>query len=67
MKIHEYQAKTILAQYNVPVPRGEVAFTVAEAEDAAKKLGGQRGGEGPNSRRSGRGKGGGVKDREERG
>src|SRR4051812_18860366 len=40
MKIHEYQAKTILAKYNVPVPRGEVAFSVAEAEAAAKKIGG---------------------------
>jgi succinyl-CoA synthetase beta subunit len=40
MKIHEYQAKAILAQYNVPVPRGEVAFTVEEAEAAAKKIGG---------------------------
>ena len=40
MKIHEYQAKTILARYNVPVPRGEVAFSVAEAEAAAKKIGG---------------------------
>ena len=27
MKIHEYQAKGILGQYHVPVPRGEVAFT----------------------------------------
>ena len=40
MKIHEYQAKAILAQYGVPVPRGEVAFTVEEAEAAAKRLGG---------------------------
>jgi succinyl-CoA synthetase beta subunit len=40
MKIHEYQAKGILAQYNVPVPRGEVAFTPEEAEAAAKKIGG---------------------------
>src|SRR5215472_17009641 len=40
MKIHEYQAKAILAGYGVPVPRGEVAFTVEEAEAAAKKLGG---------------------------
>ena len=40
MKIHEYQAKAILAQYKVPVPRGEVAFTDDEAEAAAKKLGG---------------------------
>jgi len=29
-----------LAQYQVPVPRGEVAFTVEEAEAAAKKIGG---------------------------
>src|ERR1700723_2416386 len=41
MKIHEYQAKTILAKYKVPVPRGEVAFTVAEAEAAAKNIGGR--------------------------
>jgi succinyl-CoA synthetase beta subunit len=40
MKIHEYQGKAILAQYKVPVPRGEVAFTVAEVDSAAKKLGG---------------------------
>ena len=37
MKIHEYQAKAILGQYNVPVPRGEVAFT---AEEAGKIAGG---------------------------
>src|ERR1039457_50443 len=40
MKIHEYQAKAILAQYNVPVPRGQVAYTVEEAEAAARALGG---------------------------
>jgi succinyl-CoA synthetase beta subunit len=40
MKIHEYQAKAILAKYGVPVPRGEVAYTVEEAEAAAKKIGG---------------------------
>ena len=40
MKIHEYQAKAILAKYDVPVPRGEVAYTVEEAEAAAKKLSG---------------------------
>ena len=60
MKIHEYQAKTILAQYGVPVPNGKVAFTVEEAEAAAKELGGfvvvkaQ-------VHAGGRGKGGGVK------
>ena len=40
MKIHEYQAKALLARYNVPVPRSEVALTVPEAEAAAHKLGG---------------------------
>ncbi len=38
MKIHEYQAKDILAKYGVPVPRGEVANTVEEAVDVAKRL-----------------------------
>jgi succinyl-CoA synthetase beta subunit len=38
MKIHEYQAKTILAKYGVPVPRGEVANTLPEAADAARTL-----------------------------
>jgi succinyl-CoA synthetase beta subunit len=60
MKIHEYQAKSILAKYNVRVPRGEVAYTKEEARDIAKKLGGivvvkaQ-------IHAGGRGKGGGVK------
>jgi succinyl-CoA synthetase beta subunit len=40
MKIHEYQAKAILAKFNVPVPRGEVATSAAEAETAAKAIGG---------------------------
>jgi len=40
MKIHEYQAKAILAQYHVPVPRGHVAYTVEEAEAGARALGG---------------------------
>jgi succinyl-CoA synthetase beta subunit len=40
MKIHEYQAKAILANFNVPVPRGEVASTAAEAEAAAKAISG---------------------------
>jgi len=60
MKIHEYQAKTLLAQYNVPIPRGEVAFTVAEAEDVAKKLGGSVVVK-AQIHAGGRGKGGGVK------
>ena len=39
MKIHEYQAKAVLASYGVPVPRGKVAYTVPEALEAAKELG----------------------------
>ncbi len=38
MKIHEYQAKDILAKYGVPVPRGEVANTLDEAVDVGKRL-----------------------------
>src|ERR1700690_3216234 len=60
MKIHEYQAKAILAKYNVPVPRGEVAFTVEEAEAAAKNIGGSVVVK-AQIHAGGRGKGGGVK------
>ena len=38
MKIHEYQAKAILAKYGVAVPRGEMASTREEAETIAKRL-----------------------------
>ena len=60
MKIHEYQAKGILGQYNVPVPRGEVAFTADEAEVAAKTIGGSVVVK-AQIHAGGRGKGGGVK------
>src|SRR3954452_7785374 len=60
MKIHEYQGKAILAQYDVPVPRGHVAFTVDEAVEAAKKLGGMVVVK-AQIHAGGRGKGGGVK------
>ena len=40
MNIHEHQAKAVLAEFGVAVPRGFPAFTVDEAVDAAKKLGG---------------------------
>src|SRR5260370_42332834 len=60
MKIHEYQAKAILARYDVPVPRGEVAYTVEEAEAAAKKIAGSVVVE-AQIHAGGRGKGGGVK------
>ncbi len=60
MKIHEYQAKTILARYGVPVPRGEVAFTPAEAGAVARRLGGRVVVK-AQIHAGGRGKGGGVK------
>jgi succinyl-CoA synthetase beta subunit len=60
MKIHEYQAKAILAQYNVPVPRGEVAFTAQEAQAAAERIGGSVVVK-AQIHAGGRGKGGGVK------
>ncbi len=60
MKIHEYQAKAILAKFGVPVPRGEVAYTVEEAEAAAKNLGGSAVVK-AQIHAGGRGKGGGVK------
>ena len=60
MKIHEYQAKALLARYGVPVPRGEVAHTVVEAETAAQKLGGTVVVK-AQIHAGGRGKGGGVK------
>jgi succinyl-CoA synthetase beta subunit len=61
MKIHEYQGKTILAKFGVPVPRGEVVFTPAEAEAAAKNLGGGTVVVKAQIHAGGRGKGGGVK------
>src|SRR5579885_827355 len=60
MKIHEYQAKALLARHNVPVPRGEVVFTADEAETAAKKIGGSVVVK-AQIHAGGRGKGGGVK------
>ena len=41
MKVHEYQAKAILREFGVPVPRGEVAETPAEARAIAERLGGR--------------------------
>lgn len=63
MKIHEYQAKELLAQYGVPIPKGGVARTPEEARKIAEQIGGRvvikaqiHGG--------GRGKAGGVKTAE---
>jgi len=40
MRIHEYQAKALLAGFGVPVPRGEVVTTPADARAAAEEFGG---------------------------
>ena len=61
MKIHEYQAKAILAKYGVPVPQGEVVSTAAEAGDVARRLGGGVAVVKAQIHAGGRGKGGGVK------
>jgi len=41
LKVHEYQAKALLAQYGIPVPRGNVAYTPAEARKIATEIGGK--------------------------
>jgi succinyl-CoA synthetase beta subunit len=61
MKIHEYQAKAILAKYGVPVPQGEVVFDAARASDVARRLGGGTVVVKAQIHAGGRGKGGGVK------
>ena len=61
MNIHEYQAKQVLEAYQVPVPRGHVAFTPDDAVKAAEELGGPVWVVKAQIHAGGRGKGGGVK------
>jgi succinyl-CoA synthetase beta subunit len=61
MKIHEYQGKEIFRQFGMPTPRGFPAFSVDEAVEAAKKLGGKVWVVKAQIHAGGRGKGGGVK------
>ena len=61
MNIHEYQAKAVLREFAVPVPRGVPAFSVAEAEKAAHQLGGPVWVVKAQIHAGGRGKAGGVK------
>lgn len=61
MNIHEYQAKEIFKRYNVPTPNGYVAFSVEEAVENAKKLGGSIWVVKAQIHAGGRGLGGGVK------
>jgi len=61
MKIHEYQAKEILRKYGVATPRGIPCFSVEEAVEAARRLGGKVWVVKAQIHAGGRGKGGGVK------
>ncbi|MFZ3247234.1 MAG: ATP-grasp domain-containing protein, partial [Candidatus Acidiferrales bacterium] len=61
MKIHEYQAKAILAKFGVPIPRGEVVFKKEDAKAAAQKVGTPVVVVKAQIHAGGRGKGGGVK------
>ncbi len=61
MNVHEYQGKEILRRYGVATPRGIACFSVAEADAAARKLGGKVWVVKAQIHAGGRGKGGGVK------
>ena len=61
MNLHEYQAKTLLAEAGVPVPPGKPAFSVAEALAAGEELGGDTWVVKAQIHAGGRGKAGGVK------
>src|SRR6186713_608180 len=61
MKIHEYQAKAILAKHGVPVPQGQVIFKAEDAAGVANELGGGTVVVKAQIHAGGRGKGGGVK------
>jgi len=61
VKIHEYQAKAVLARFGVPVPRGEVTFSADNVADISRRLGGPVSVVKAQIHAGGRGKGGGVK------
>lgn len=61
MKIHEYQAKELFKKYGIPIPRGNVAFTVGEAKSVGADLGVFPVVVKAQIHAGGRGKGGGVK------
>ncbi len=60
MKVHEYQAKALMAEFNIPVPKGSVATTPAEAREAAAAMDGKAVVK-AQVHAGGRGKAGGVK------
>jgi succinyl-CoA synthetase beta subunit len=61
MNLHEYQAKQLLSEFGLPVPKGEVAWNVEEAVSIADKLGGNMWVVKAQVHAGGRGKAGGVK------
>ena len=61
MNVHEYQGKEILRKYGVATPHGVPCFSVAEADAAARQLGGKVWVVKAQIHAGGRGKGGGVK------
>lgn len=61
MKIHEYQARQILKNFDVPVPVAEVASSPEEARKIAEEIGGKVWAVKSQIHAGGRGKGGGVK------
>ena len=61
MNIHEYQAKGLMGKFGVAVPKGAVAYTPAEAKEAAQSLGGSIWAVKAQIHAGGRGKAGGVK------
>ena len=61
LKIHEYQAKQVLAEYGVPVPQSGVATTPEQAVKVAEEIGGELWVVKAQIHAGGRGKGGGVK------
>jgi succinyl-CoA synthetase beta subunit len=61
MNLHEFQAKHIFSQYGIPIPKGFVVRSAAEAKEAAEKLGGPVSVVKAQVHAGGRGKAGGVK------
>lgn len=61
MNLHEFQAKHLFSQFGIPIPRGYVVRSPAEAREAAERLGGDRWVVKAQIHAGGRGKGGGIK------
>ena len=61
MNIHEYQAKELFKQSDIPIPQGNVAFSVNEAKESAEELASMPVVVKAQIHAGGRGKGGGVK------